>query len=480
MPGFIPPVVRLSVLLLAAALVVQPARADPAPVTADEALAIATDAYVYAYPLVLMELSRRVLTNAGEGAPARVHGAPMNQFAHMRTFPDASFTDVVRPNADTLYSSLWFDVGTEPLVIDVPDSGGRYYLLPMLDLWSDVFASPGTRTTGNGPQRYAITAPGWSGRLPAGIERITAPTSVGWIIGRVRATDPADFAAVHRFQDGLKAVPLSQWGKDYTPPRGTFDASRDMRAPVDQLPKLPIGAFFALFAELTEKNPPHAHDYPILQRMARVGLVPGRPFDLIQASPAVQTAFRGAPMAAASKLFDGFKRAGIRVNGWRIILNPMGTYATDYLRRQVSAYSGLGANLVEDAIYPTTIADADGKPLESADRYVMHFPPEQLPPVHAFWSLTLYNEQQLFAANRQNRFALGERDPLVKNADGSLDLFIQRASPGPDKESNWLPAPQEGRFSMTLRLYWPKPDALDGTWAPPPVSRLPEGAGTAQ
>jgi hypothetical protein len=404
----------------------------------------------------------------------------MNQFAHMGAFPDATFTAVVRPNADTLYSSLWFDVGREPLVIEIPDAGGRYYLLPMLDLWSDVFASPGKRTTGTGPQRYALTAPGWTGTLPDGLERIAAPTAVGWIIGRVQVNGADDFSAAHRFQDGLKATPLSLWGKDYAPPRGIFDPSRDMRAPVDQLPKLSVGAFFALFAELTTRNPPHAHDYPILQRMARVGLVPGRPFDLAQAPPAIQTAFRGAPMAAASKLFDGFKRAGIRANGWRIILNPMGTYGTDYLRRQVTAYSGLGANVIEDAIYPSTIADADGKPLDGANHYVLHFPPDQLPPVEAFWSLSLYDEQQHFTANRLNRFALGSRDALVKNADGSLDLYVQRTAPGPDHEANWLPAPQKGRFSMTLRLYWPKVEALDGTWIPPAVARVPtEGDGQA-
>src|SRR6185295_10846145 len=155
-------------------------------------------------PLVLMELTRRVMTNVGEGAPAKVTGAPMNQFSHMRAYPDATFTDVVRPNADTLYSTLWFDVGKEPLVIEIPDSGGRYWLLPMLDMWTDVFASPGTRTSGNGPQRYALTGPGWTGILPDGVERIAAPTAVGWIIGRTKTNGKADYAAVHAFQDGLR------------------------------------------------------------------------------------------------------------------------------------------------------------------------------------------------------------------------------------------------------------------------------------
>jgi hypothetical protein len=396
----------------------------------------------------------------------------MNQFVHLRVFPDATTTGPVRPNADMLTSSLWFDVGAEPLVLDVPDSGGRYYLLPMLDMWSDVFAAPGSRTSGNGPQRYALTAPGWTGTLPAGIERITAPTTVGWIAGRVRPNGAADLEAVHRFQDGLRAVPLGQWGKDYTPPPGTFDATRDMSPPAEQILSLSVEQFFALFTAVTKANPPHAHDYPILQRMARVGLVPGRPFDLAMAPPAVQTAFRGVRMAAASKLFEAVKRAGVRVNGWRITREPIGTYGTDYLRRQVIAFDGLGGNLVEDLLTPTSIADAEGRPLEGAHRYLVRFAPEQIPPVDAFWSLTLYDERQLFAPNRRQRFALGAGDPLTKNADGSLDLYVQPGSPGPGKESNWLPTPPEGRFALALRLYWPKPAALDGTWMPPPITRV--------
>jgi hypothetical protein len=338
-------------------------------------------------------------------------------------------------------------------------------------MWTDVFASPGKRTSGTGRQTYAITAPGWTGMLPEGIERIAAPSRVGGLIARVQTNGPDDFAAVHRFQDGLKAVPLSAWGKDDTPPKGTFDPARNMRPPVEQIAKLPVGEFFALFAELTKANPPHAHDSPILQRMARIGLVPGRPFTLASAPPEIQAAFRGTIMAASTKLFEGVKRAGTLVNGWRITASPMGTYGTDYLRRMVIAYGGLGANVLEDAVYPSTMSDAERRPLDGAHRYTIHFDADQLPPVNAFWSITLYDERQLFTPNQIKRYAIGGRDDLKKNADGSLDLYVQRASPGPEKASNWLPAPQEGRFSLTMRLYWPKPPALDGTWSPPPIVR---------
>ena len=432
--------------------------------------AIATDGYVYAYPLILMELTRRAATNAGAGAPAGAGAAPANRFTHERRFPGPTSADAVRPNADVLSSWLWFDVRAEPLVVDVPDADGRYYFMPMLDMWSDVFASPGKRTSGTGRQTYAVTAPGWTGTLPAGVERIAAPTGTGVAVVQVQTDGAKDLAAVHAFQDGLKAVPLSAWDAASTPPAATLDANVDMRPPLVELTRLSAPAYFALFADLLKTAAPHPNDYPILQRLARIGIVPGRAFDATQATTEVRLAVQAAPQAAAVKLFEGAKRAGTRVNGWRSLLTPVGTYGTDYLRRMVMAYGGLGsANLVEDAIALPSIADAEGRPLESAKRYTIHFPAEQLPPVRAFWSLSLYDEQQRFAANPLGRYALGDRDPLRKNADGSLDLYVQRATPGAEKESNWLPAPGAGRFSLVLRLYWPQATALDGTWTPPPI-----------
>jgi hypothetical protein len=380
---------------------------------------------------------------------------------------------VVRPNADTLYSLVWFDVTREPLIIDVPDSGGRYYLLPLLDLWTDVFASPGTRTTGNGPQTFAIVGPRWQGSLPAGIEPIRSPTGIGWLLGRTQTNGPEDYAAVHRFQARLRAVPLSGWGRDYAPPRGTVDPTLSKDPPVEQVAHMDARAFFGRFAELLKDNPPHANDYPILARLRRVGLEPGRSFDLAQAPPVIQKALQQAAVSARGQIVRELMRAGVLVNGWRMITAPIGTYGTDYRRRAGVAWFALGANVPEDAIYPTSLTDADGKPLDSSRRYQIRFPREQLPPVRAFWSLSLYNSRQYFADNPIHRYAIGDRDPLQRNADGSLTLYIQRDSPGSQHEANWLPAPASGSFSMTLRLYWPRPEALDGSWKPPPVQRVP-------
>jgi hypothetical protein len=394
----------------------------------------------------------------------------MNQFAHVRAFPDASFTDVVRPNADTLYSSLWYDVSSEPLVINVPDSGGRYYLLPMLDMWTDVWASPGTRTTGNAAQTFAIAGPSWQGSLPQNVTLLRSPTSIGWLIGRTQTNGKDDYAAVHKFQDGLTATPLGQWGKPYTPAKGQMNPQQSMEAPDEQVKNMDAATFFALFAEASKANPPHANDYPILHRMQRIGLAPGQDFDMEKAPPAVKAALERAP-TEVDALIEGGHQLGTSINGWTHIASPIGTYGTDYLKRAQVAHFGLGANVREDAIYPSTDSDADDEPFDSAEAYVIRIPKDDLPPANAFWSITLYNDQQFFADNPIDRYAIGSRDKLNVAPDGSIEIYIQRSSPGPAREANWLPAPDQGPFDLTIRLYWPQPAALDGSWAPPPVER---------
>ncbi len=435
------------------------------PLADEQAREIAIEAYVYAYPALLIELTRRI--------NATRPGSTMNHFAHRPSFPDAGFTDVVRPNADTLYSILWFDVGSEPLVIDVPDSGGRYYLLQMLDQWSDTFASPGSRTTGDGAQRLVLAGPGWQGQLPQGAMLIRSPTASGWIIGRTQTNGVADYAAVHRFQAGLRAVPLSRLGQDWKPPATAVDPAWDLKTPpVDQIEKLDAQQYFGLFAELTQANPPHANDYAVLHRVARLGLQPGRPFVLAELPPQARRAFEAAAAPALQQIKAKVPVMGVRKDGWRTNLTAIGTYGTDYLARAAIAFAGLGANPVEDAIYPSAFGDAQGRPLQSDKRYVLHFAKGQVPPARAFWSLTMYDQRQLFAANPIDRFAIGDRDALKFNADGSLDIHIQRGSPGADKASNWLPAPAGGPFSMNLRLYWPAPEALDGRWWPPALKQI--------
>lgn len=464
------PAIMVVVLLASLSMMTPSAVQSQDRLTDDELTEIAIEAYFYAYPLVIMDVTRQVGTNCETANGAKM-SAPMNQFAHVPVFPDASFTDVVRPNADTLYSVLWFDVTQEPLVIHVPDSGGRYYLLPMLDMWSDVFACPGKRTTGTGEQTIAIVGPRWKGKLPKGVNVRRSPTGIGWIIGRTQTNGEADFENVHKFQAGLKAVPLSAWGKDYTPPKGTVDPKISSDPPTEQVARMDAAEFFGRFAELTKDNPPHPNDYPIRARMRRIGLVPGKPFDFAKAQPRVRAALKKAIPIAQKRLTGGLASAGTIVNNWGMLLSPIGTYGTDYYRRALIAYGGLGANVIEDAIYPTAYVDSDGKPFDSEKKYVLHFAKDEIPPVRAFWSLTMYNDKQAFTDNPINRYAIGDRDKMKFGDDGSLTLYIQRESPGKDKESNWLPAPKSGGFSMNMRLYWPKPEALDGSWKHRPSRR---------
>lgn len=431
---------------------------------------IAVDAYVYAYPLVLMEVTRRVMTNAAE--PGR-NAAPVNQFYHWRTVPDATFTDVVRPNADTLYSTLWFDVEKEPLVIQVPDSQARYYLMPMLDMWTDVFASPGKRTTGTRAQTFAIVAPDWKGELPEGVREIRAPTPRGWVIGRTQVNGKLDYPAVHNFQDGITAVPLSSYGKEYTPPQGEVDNALDTSSPAEQVEHMSPKEFFKVFTDALKTAPPHANDYPVLARIQRIGIEPGKAFDFDNAPVDVRSALEEAPAGAKKRIDEAIERGSRAANGWALPVDPIGTYGTDYAKRASIARFGLGANTLEDAFYPTIGGSFSDEDLDSDKRYVIRFDKDQLPPARAFWSVTAYNKDQHFIENPIERYALGDRDPLVFNSDGSLDIYLQRQSPGPEREANWLPTPKARPFNLMMRLYWPKREATDGTWSPPKVAPSP-------
>ena len=262
------------------------------PVTEKEALETGIEAYIYGYPLVTMEMTRRVMTNVEKPEATR---APMGNLLRARSYPDAKYRDVTAPNADTLYTTGWMDVGKEPWVLTLPDAQGRYYLMPMLDGWTDVFQVPGKRTTGTGPQKYAITGPGWKGTLPAGVTEYKSPTAIVWLLGRIYCTGtPEDYAAVHKMQDEISIVPLSSYGKPYTPPEGKVDPSIDMKKPVrEQVNSLDATAYFNLLASLMKDNPPARADAPILAKMARLGIVPGKTFDPSKLDPAVCQGIQG-------------------------------------------------------------------------------------------------------------------------------------------------------------------------------------------
>jgi hypothetical protein len=464
-------VARLSLLALATALAIPAsgAAADES-VGEKEAGDVAVEAYVYFYPLLTMDVTRRQATGVEAGKmPGR--GA-MNSFAHLRAFPDASYREVVRPNFDTLYSSAWLDLTGGPVVVSAPDTGGRYYLLPMLDMWSDVFAVPGKRTTGTKAGRFVVVPPGWRGELPAEAERIDAPTPYVWVIGRTQTNGPRDYGAVNKIQDGFTIAAAASRGSTPQPVATDAIPPVDPKAPpLQQVNGMAAEAYFRYAAELMKVHPPHVTDQPIVARMRRIGLRVGESFDPGRLDPAVRRALEAAPAAGLAEMRAKLPTLARVANGWQMNTDTMGVYGAYYLKRAIVAMVGLGANLPEDAIYPLCVADADGRPLDGESKYVLHFPKDALPPVDAFWSLTMYDAEGFQAANRLNRFAIGDRDELTYNADGSLDLHIQHEDPGAGKAANWLPAPR-GPLGLTMRLYGPRAAALDGRWNPPALKRV--------
>ena len=448
-----------------------------------EAYTIGVDAYLYFYPLVTMDLTRKQATNIEPGK--KFGQGPMNTFQNVPEYPPATMRLVVRPNFDTLYSSGWLDLTREPVIVSAPDTGGRYYLLPMLDMWTDVFASPGWRTTGTQADNFIVVPPGWRPdlrdrlieefKLPKDSQRIDAPTPYVWIIGRTKTDGPSDYDAVHRIQAGYKITPLSQWGKTPAPVEVKVDPTVDMKTPPKiQVDTMTAGEYFAYAAELMKTNPPHITDQPIVAQMKRyLGIEVGKSFEIDRADPAVKKALERVPQAAQVLMKWKVPTLARVVNGWSMNTDTMGVYGNYYLKRAIVAQLGLGANLPEDAIYPQNLTDDSGKPLDGANKYTIHFDKGATPPVDAFWSITLYDADGFQAPNDIGRFAVSSWMPFNYNPDGSLDLYFQNDNPSPDKEVNWLPAPK-GAFNLTMRLYAPKPEALTGKWSPPPVTRVQE------
>ncbi|MBN1689802.1 MAG: DUF1254 domain-containing protein [Dehalococcoidia bacterium] len=445
---------------------------DRQTVSPQETQQIAYNATVYGFPLVIMDLTRQVMTAVPS---TTANGAPVNQFGNKKTFPDASFTNVVNPNADTLYSSAWVDTDKEPVILSLPDTHGRYYLMPMLNYWTDSFASPGSRTTGTIAGNYAITGPNWSGKLPEGIPEMRSSTRWVWIVGRIACTGSSDYENVWKLQDQLKLTPLSAWGTNYVPPTDVpVDPNVNTKvSPLNQLLALNAAGYFNYVCQLMVENPPYEADAPLLAEMATIGIKPG--IDYTSYYAGLDDGVKSAIQAGYQSALDRIPAEGMGdiKNGWQL---PYGTgdYGTDYTLRAAIAYRGLGANLVDDAFYASASTDGDGTIFSSDNKYVLHFSKDEIPPVNGFWSLSMYNEKILFASNPINRYCLGSLSdpPLIKNPDGSIDIYIQRDSPDAARIPNWLPAPAGGGFSLTLRLYWPQKPVIDKSWIPPAVQMI--------
>ncbi|WP_247311091.1 DUF1254 domain-containing protein [Ralstonia pseudosolanacearum] len=472
---------------------------DPAPVAATAPHSpqapdtLARSVYVYAFPLMMTDALRRT---------ASVQ-APAGHFLHQRSLDDDALPPGVRARADTLASSALLDLRDGPIVLSVPDLGRRHAWVSLYDAWTDIFDTLGSRTTGARALQVAITPPGWTGVLPAGVRAIAAPTPMVWVVARMQVSGPRDEAVARRLQDRFRLTPLEDLNKpparearernrpdadlaqSATPQRTTApdanagftrmaallkdkpDAGATLAEARQQVTALDANAYFARFAALLKDNPPHPADSTMLQSVRALGIAPGIPVDLGR-DAAGEAIERGAA-AARDSLAIAARQPPITQNGWFIPRN-IGAYGLDYEQRAIVAWDGAGTDLPQDALIARTSTDADGMPLDSMHRYVLHFDPGQLPPENAGWALAAVGIARRPSLPGGRRDLLSTADHPRPNRDGSLDIYLQSDAPPKSRRANWLPVPT-GPFIVRLTLTWPKEAALDSSWLPPLVQR---------
>ncbi len=440
--------------------------------TAAAQQALAEQAVTWAYPLYEMRRMRAATsprrTEAGQAAPEGMRWC--NLFTHARQLLRAGTSRVVTPNNDTLYTNAWLDLGAGPLVINVPDTAGRYYVLGLLDFYTNPFAHIGPRLTGTQARSFLVTPPGWSGALPAGFDapgaHIQAPTRWLWVIGRILVDGPRDLAAVHALQDGFSMAPLADWltgQAAVAPAPQAFAPDCDPQAPAT------ADHFAAQVNAALRENPPPAAQRELVERFAAVGLGNGG----TELDDAQVRALQQALDAVLPRLRSA-QSGTSQASGWIVPPLVMDSFGDDYATRAQVALKYIGMLDGREAVYPMAWTDAQGQPLDGGARYCLRFAPGALPPVNAFWSITLYDARSyMLVDNPLDRYAIGDRSTgLRRDADGGLSLHIQHAAPHSETaRANWLPTP-EGRFYLCLRAYLPRTDMLNGRYALPPLQRL--------
>lgn len=427
-------------------------------------------AYVYGFPMMMMDLTMEAATAVPTAGQL---GAPVNQFAVMTEYPDASFRAVARTGLDTLFATAWADLEQEPLVLSVPDTDGRYYVIALFDMWSNVFASIGSRTTGTEAGHYLIAGSDWQGTPPADVRQTyRSPTRFVWVNGQMRADGPKDYDIVNSLQKQYKLTPLSKWGQPYTPPAEVpVTATADtVTQPLERIRNMDAGDYFGRLASLLKDNPPLPDDGPMVENLRQLGIAPGKDFDINAVDADTARALERA-MAGFGVLEKGVQ-AMETVDGWAVMPTNIGNYGTDYVNRAGIAFVGLGAVQPVDVSYPVAFNDSDDEPFDGSLRYVLHFDEGRTPPTTVTWSVSMYDPDGFYVPNPINRYNLSSWMPLQYNPDGSLDIYIQAESPGADKEANWLPAPASGTFNLVVRNFWPKPAMLDGSWQMPGVMKV--------
>lgn len=427
---------------------------------------IASEAYLYLLPQVMMEITRRLITSIPKSS--RGVGGAMGTLIRKRDLNEGNSKAVARMNFDFLQVMAWVDVSKEPYVIEVPKMGDRFFTFPFYDMWTECFAAPGTRTSGTGPYTFALCNPEWQGELPKDVDRINVPTSITWGIGRILVFGEDDFAEVHEIQDQFKMTRLSTW-PEYVEEEFASPGEVDKTIPpIQVLRDMSARDFFLLASDLVANNKPHTTDYGIVKRLRKIGFHIGEKFDVNAQPEEIRNACLLAPTNAMYQIHEILKMTSVELNGWTFNYN-IGVWGNSYVRRAAIAIYGIAANPPEESIYPNCFVDQDGEPLYGSKNYTITFTKNNLPPVSAFWSLTAYDREGFTVPNELERYSIGSRNSLTFSSDGSLTLYIQCESPGKEHENNWLPISKEGKFNLSLRLYLPKSEALLGEWAPPQV-----------
>ena len=419
----------------------------------------------YAYPLVIMKISQDMMFTV----PFRPASHP-NHFIHFKRLAMPKNRAVVLGNRNTLYSVGWVDLSKGPVRFEIPDMGERYYVMPLLDAWTNTFRSLGSRTTGQDPQKYLLVNASWQGQAPDGYEVIICPTNMVWITGRIQADNPEDAVAAgivqsaYRLQTDQQAMGNGDPFADFVP---TYQAV-EVKKPVPFTLQMTPEAFYDEFLKQWASNPSPEQDVPMLALLAKAGLQTGRTFASL---PAETQQLLADGMATKQKGYlAAFYQGDKQEAAWTFNREQMGTWDTNYQRRAYWAMWGLGANLVEDAVYGVSQLDASLQPLDGGSTYKLHFDADDIPPTNAFWSVTAYDIDGYLEANDQHRYSLGSNHKLNYNADGSVDIYLSNKRPA-NESYNWVPSPQ-AQFKVLLRIYWPKPEALDGSWELPPLTKL--------
>ena len=438
-------------------------------VSPTEARVIAKEAYIYGFPMVD---SYRIQHAYFVNTKNPEYKAPWNQLRNFSRVFTPEDKAVQTPNSDTPYSFLGMDLRTEPIVLTVPAiEKERYFSIQLIDAYTFNFDYLGSRATGNGGGSFLIAGPGWKGEKPEGVKKvIRAETELVLAPYRTQLFNPADLDNVKKVQDGYKVQPLSAFLGQPAPKAAPVI---DFIQPLTPEAQKTSPQFFSVLNFVLRFCPTNPSEKELMARFASIGVGTGKTFDAGKLSPEMKTAIEAgmsdawADHAKLQKRIDAKEVTSGDTFGTREFLK------NNYLYRMTAAVLGIYGNSKQEAMYPIYSVDADGQKLDGANRYSARFAPGQLPPVNAFWSLTMYElPASLLSANPLNRYLLNS--PMLpqfkRDADGGLTLFIQNESPGKDKEANWLPAPK-GPFFMVMRLYWPKPEALEGKWTAPSLNR---------